>query len=90
MAFQEIPWSNQLKTYTTKLAETLVRKELGERARQLGLVRAESESGTICVEMHSDEAEDFERAGHGAIDSDVIVDNLMDVVVSYLSEEKLV
>jgi hypothetical protein len=78
-----------LKTYTTKAAEKLVRKELGERARQLGLVRAENESGTICVEMHSDEADDFERVGHGEIDSDVIADDLMDTVVAYLADQKL-
>lgn len=79
-----------MKTYTTKSAEKLVRRELGERARQLGLIRAENESGNVCVEMHSDEADDFERAGRGVIDSDVISDDLMDTVVAYLAEEKLV
>jgi len=79
-----------LKTYTTKAAGKLVRRELAERARQLGLVRAENESGTVCVEMTSDEADDFERAGHSAIDSDVIADELMDTVVAYLTREKLV
>jgi hypothetical protein len=42
-------------TFTTKEAAKLVRRELGQRARQLELAVLENESGTIQIEATIDE-----------------------------------
>jgi hypothetical protein len=78
-----------MKTFTTKEAAKLVRRELGERARQLGLAVIEDESGAIQLEATTDEIEDFERLGNPAIDSDVIADDLMAKFLAYLESEEL-
>ena len=76
-------------TITTKAAARLVCRELGQRARQLDLVVLENESGALRVEVTSDELDDFERAGNPRIDSDVISEHLMGLLVGHLQNEKL-
>jgi len=78
-----------MKTYTTKEAAKLVRRELGQRARQLELVVIENESETIQLEVTTDEVEDFERLGNPAIGSDVVVDSLMSSLIGHLNAEQL-
>jgi hypothetical protein len=78
-----------MKTFTTKEAAKLVRRELGQRARQLELVVIENESETIQLEATTDEVEDFEMVGNPPIDSDVIADELMTALVGHLEAEKL-
>ena len=77
-----------MKTFTTKEAAKLVRRELGQRARQLELVVIENESETIQLEATTDEVEDFER-GNTPIDSDIIADELMTVLLGHLEAENL-
>ena len=78
-----------MTTYTTKDAARLVRRELGQRARQLELAVLQKESGTIQIEATTDEIEDFEMAGNPPIDSDVIADELMTALLGHLKAEKL-
>jgi hypothetical protein len=78
-----------MKTFTTKAAAKLVRRELEERARQLELAVIENESGTLQIETTTDEIEDFERLGNPPIDSDVIADDLMELLVAHLNTEEL-
>ena len=78
-----------MKTYTTKKAVKLVCRELEQRGRQSDLVVVENESGTIQIEATIDEIEDFEMVGNPLIDSDVITDELMTVLLGHLVEEKL-
>ena len=78
-----------MKTFTTKEAAKLVRRELGQRARQLELAVIENESGTIQLEATTDEVEDFERLGNPAIDCDVIPDDLMAALLEHLQFEEL-
>jgi hypothetical protein len=76
-------------TFTTKEAAKLVRRELGQRARQLELAVLENESGTIQIETTTDDLEDFERLGNPPIDSDVLPDDLMAKLVEHLECEEL-
>jgi hypothetical protein len=78
-----------MKTFTTKEAAKLVRRELGQRARQLELAVIENESGTIQLEATTDEVEDFERLGNTPIDSDIIADELMAKLLEHLQFEEL-
>jgi hypothetical protein len=78
-----------MKTFTTKEAAKLVRRELGQRARQLELAVIENESGTIQLEATIDEIEDFEMVGNPPIDSDVIPDDLMTTLLEHLKSEEL-
>jgi hypothetical protein len=78
-----------MTTHTTTAAVKLVRRELGQRARQLELAVIENESGTIQIEATTDEIEDFERLGNPAIDSDVIADDLMEKLIEHLKAEEL-
>ena len=78
-----------MKTFTTKKAGKLVCRELEQRGRQSDLVVVENESGTIQIEATIDEIEDFEMVGNPPIDSDVIPDELMTVLLGHLVEEKL-
>jgi hypothetical protein len=78
-----------MNTITTKEAAKLVRRELGQRARQLELAVLENESGTIQLEATTADLEDFERLGNPAIDSDVIADDLMAKLVEHLECEEL-
>jgi hypothetical protein len=76
-------------TFTTKEAAKLVRRELGQRARQLELAVLENESGTIQIEATTADLEDFERLGNPPIDSDVIADDLMAKLLEHLEFEEL-
>jgi len=78
-----------MNTITTKEAAKLVRREFGQRARQLELAVLENESGTIQLEATTDDLEDFERLGNPPIDSDVIADELMTTLVEHLASEQL-
>ena len=78
-----------MNTITTKEAAKLVRRELGQRARQLELVVLENESGTIQIEATTADLEDFERLGNPPIDSDVIPDDQMTSLLEYLESEQL-
>jgi hypothetical protein len=78
-----------MNTITTKEAAKLVRREFGQRARQLELAVLENESGTIQLEATTDDLEDFERLGNPPIDSDVIADELMTVLLEHLKAEEL-
>jgi hypothetical protein len=80
---------NMMKTFTTKEAAKLVRRELGQRARQLELAVIQNESGTIQLEATTDEVEDFERLGNTPIDSDIIADDLMAELLGHLEAEEL-
>ncbi len=76
-------------TLTSANAIDLVKRELGARARQRDLAVIENQSGTVQLEVTSDELDDFERAGNPAVDSDMISDELMEALVSYLKREAL-
>ena len=78
-----------MKTLTTKEAAKLVRRELGQRARQLELAVIENESRTIQLEATTDEVEDFEMVGNPPIDSDVIANDLMAKLLEHLQFEDL-
>jgi hypothetical protein len=78
-----------VKTLTTKAAVKALKRELGERARQMDLVVVENESGTVQVEATTDQIEDFERMESKVVDSDVISDQLMDALVEFLRRENL-
>ncbi|NBX72804.1 MAG: hypothetical protein EBQ89_00705 [Alphaproteobacteria bacterium] len=78
-----------MKTLTTKAAVKALKRELGERARQMDLVVVENESGTVQVEATPDQIEDFERIEDKVLDSDVISDQLMEELVDFLRRENL-
>jgi len=78
-----------MNTITTKEAAKLVRREFGQRARQLELVVLENESGTIQLEATTDDLEDFERLGNPPIDSDVLPDEQMTSLLTQLQVEEL-
>jgi hypothetical protein len=78
-----------VKTLTTKAAVKALKRELGERARQMDLVVVENESGTVQAEATTDQIEDFERMESKVVDSDVISDQLMDALVEFLRRENL-
>ncbi len=78
-----------VKILTTKSAVKALKKELGERARQMDLAVVENESGTLQVEATTDQIEDFERIEGKVVDSDVVSDQLMDELVEFLRRENL-
>jgi len=78
-----------MKTYTTKEAAKMVRRELGDRARQRELVVIENVSGTFQIEATSDEIDDFERFSDSAIDSDTISDELAEKLLNNFRSEGL-
>jgi hypothetical protein len=78
-----------VKILTTKSAVKALKKELGERARQMDLAVVENESGTLQVEATTDQIEDFERIEGKVVDSDVIADQLMDELVEFLRGKNL-
>jgi hypothetical protein len=78
-----------VKTLTTKSAVKALKRELGERARQMDLVVVENASRKVQVEVATDEIEIFERIEGKLVDSDVISDQLMDELVEFLRNENL-
>lgn len=78
-----------MKTLATKLGGLLLNDDLETRSRQNGLVVVENESGTIQINLTSDEVDDFERMTGQKIDSDVVADSVLAALVSFLEREKL-
>jgi hypothetical protein len=78
-----------MKTFATKKGGELFDEDLENRARVIGLVVVENESGTIQVNLTSDEAEWFERMTDIQIDSDVMPDEVVDDLLAWLKSESL-
>ena len=78
-----------MKTIATKKGGELFDEDLEKRARVVGLVVVENESGTIQINLTSEEAEDFERMSDQQIDSDVMPDEVVDKLLKWLSSEDL-
>ena len=78
-----------MKTFTTKSAGKIVRKELNQRERQMDLMVLQNESASFQVEATIDQVEDFEHLENKVIDSDVINDELLDQLIDYLKKEDL-
>ena len=78
-----------MKTFTTKAAGKIVRKELNQRERQMDLMVLQNESASFQVEATIDQVEDFEHLENKVIDSDVINDELLDQLIDYLKKEDL-
>ena len=78
-----------MKILATKLGGELLNEDLEKRARVIGLCTVESESGTIQINLTTDEAEDFERMTDHQIDSDVVPDALLSELHKFLQGEKL-
>lgn len=78
-----------MKTLATKLGGLLLNEDLETRSRQNGLVVVENESGTIQINLTSDEVDDFERMSDLQIDSDVVADSVLAALMSFLEREKL-
>lgn len=78
-----------MKTLATKLGGLLLNDDLETRSRQNGLVVVENESGTIQINLTSDEVDDFERMSDLQIDSDVVADSVLAALMSFLEREKL-
>lgn len=78
-----------MKTIATKKGGELFDEDLENRARVIGLVVVENESGTIQINLTSEEAEDFERMSDQQIDSDVMPDEVVDKLLKWLSSEDL-
>lgn len=78
-----------MKSLATKEGGKLFDEDLEKRARVNGLCIVENESGTIQVNMTTDEADDFERMTDHQIDSDVMPDEIVAELVSFLEKEGL-
>jgi hypothetical protein len=78
-----------MKTFATKKGGELFDEDLENRARVIGLVVVENESGTIQINLTSNEAEDFERMTDQQIDSDVMPDEVVDDLLAWLKSECL-
>ena len=78
-----------MKILATKLGGELLNEDLEKRARVIGLCTVENESGTIQINLTTDEAEDFERMTDKQIDSDVLSDGLISELHKFLESEGL-
>jgi hypothetical protein len=78
-----------MKILATKEGGKLLNEDLEKRARVNGLCTVENESGTIQINLTTDEAEDFERMADHQIDSDVVSDVLLSQLESFLQREGL-
>lgn len=78
-----------MKILATKLGGELLNEDLEKRARVNGLCTVESESGTIQINLTTDEAEDFERMTDKRIDADVVPDEVISELDSFLRREGL-
>ena len=78
-----------MKILATKLGGELLNEDLEKRARVIGLCTVENESGTIQINLTTDEAEDFERMTGKQIDSDVLSDGLISELHKFLESEGL-
>ena len=78
-----------MKILATKEGGKLLNKDLEKRQRVNDLLVVENESGTVQINMTSDEADDFERMTDQKIDSDVMPDSVMSKLQNFLEEEGL-
>jgi hypothetical protein len=78
-----------MKTLATKEGGKLLDEDLEKRARVNGLCTVENESGTIQINLTSDEADDFERVSDQQIDSDVMPDAIVSELMNFLENEGL-
>lgn len=78
-----------MKILATKLGGELLNEDLEKRARVIGLCTVQNDSGTIQINLTTDEAEDFERMTGKQIDSDVLSDGLISELHKFLESEGL-
>jgi hypothetical protein len=78
-----------MKILATKEGGKLLNEDLEKRAGVNGLCTVENESGTIQINLTTDEAEDFERMTDHQIDSDVVPDAVISELQSFLQREGL-
>ena len=78
-----------MKTLATKEGGKLLNEDLEKRARVNGLCTVENESGTIQINLTSDEADDFERVSDQQLDSDVMPDAIVSELMNFLENEGL-
>ena len=78
-----------MKILATKEGGKLLNKDLEKRERVNDLLVVENESGTVQINMTSDEADDCERITGQQIDSDVMPDSVVSKLQAYLEEEGL-
>jgi hypothetical protein len=78
-----------MKILATKLGGKLLNKDLEKRQRVNDLLVVENESGTVQINMTSDEADDFERMTDQQIDSDIMPDAVVSKLQTFLEEEGL-
>ena len=67
----------------------MLNEDLETRSRQNGLVVVENESGTVQINLTSDEADDFERMTDLQIDSDVMPDSMVAELLNFVEREGL-
>jgi hypothetical protein len=78
-----------MKILATKEGGKLLNEDLEKRARVNELCTVENESGTVQINLTSDEADDFERVSDQQIDSDIMPDVLVSELHSFLAREGL-
>ena len=78
-----------MKILATKLGGILLNEDMEQRARINGLCTVENESGTIQINLTTDECEDFERMTDKQVDSDVMPDAIVSELVGFLERESL-
>ena len=78
-----------MKILATKLGGILLNEDMEQRARINGLCTVENESGTIQINLTTDECEDFERMSGKQVDSDVMPDAIVSELVNFLENEGL-
>ena len=78
-----------MKILATKEGGELLNEDLEKRARVNELCTVENESGTIQINLTSDEADDFERVSDQQIDSDVMPDAIVSELMNFLENEGL-
>lgn len=78
-----------MKILATKRGGKLLNEDLETRSRQNELLVVENESGTVQINLTSDEADDFERITDLQIDSDVMSDAVVAELVSFVEREGL-
>jgi hypothetical protein len=78
-----------MKILATEKGGELLNEDMEQRARVNELCTVENESGTIQINLTSDEADDFERMTDQRIDSDVMPDEMVSKLLSFLQNEGL-
>ena len=78
-----------MKILATKEGGKLLNKDLEKRQRVNDLLVVENESATVQLNMTADEASDFELMTEQHIDSDVMPDEVVSKLQTFLEEEGL-